>query len=697
MSLHSFSLSLSLSSLSTALSKAAATSQEALLRSCNSSCRKHLDQLYVQLIVSGLYKCGFLVIKFVNACLHLRDVNYAHKVFREVLEPDILLWNGIIKGYTQNNIFAGAIRMYKDMQVSGVNPDCFTFLYVLKACGGMSVEGIGKQMHSQTFKYGLGSNVFVQNSLVSMYARFGQTSSARLVFDKLHNRTVVSWTSIISGYVQNGDPVDALRVFKDMRRSTVKLDWIVLVSVVTAYTDMEDLGQGKAIHSLVTKLGLEFEPDIVVSLTNMYAKCGRVEVARFFFNQMEKPNLLLWNAMISGYAKNGYGEEAIELFRKMISKNIGVDSVTVRSAILAVAQAGSLELARWLDGYISKSEYRDDVFVNTALIDMHAKCGSICFARGVFDRMVDKDVVLWSAMIMGYGLHGHGQEAIDLYNRMKQSGVCPNNVTFVGLLTACKNSGLVKEGWELFHQMRDHGIEPHHQHYSCVVDLLGRAGYLNRAYDFIMSMPIKPGVSVWGALLSGCKIHRQVRLGEIAAEQLFLLDPYNTGHYVQLSNLYASAHLWNHVGNVRLMMTQKGLNKDLGHSSIEINGNLETFHVGDRSHPRSKEIFEELDRLERRLKAAGYVAHMESVLHDLNHEEIEETLCNHSERLAVAYGIISTAPGTTLRITKNLRACVNCHSAIKLISKLVDREIIVRDAKRFHYFKDGVCSCGDFW
>lgn len=298
---------------------------------------------------------------------------------------------------------------------------------------------------------------------------------------------------------------------------------------------------------------------------------------------------------------------------------------------------------------------------------------------------------------MGYGLHGHGQEAIDLYNRMKQSGVCPNNVTFVGLLTACKNSGLVKEGWELFHQMRDHGIEPHHQHYSCVVDLLGRAGYLNRAYDFIMSMPIKPGVSVWGALLSGCKIHRQVRLGEIAAEQLFLLDPYNTGHYVQLSNLYASAHLWNHVGNVRLMMTQKGLNKDLGHSSIEINGNLETFHVGDRSHPRSKEIFEELDRLERRLKAAGYVAHMESVLHDLNHEEIEETLCNHSERLAVAYGIISTAPGTTLRITKNLRACVNCHSAIKLISKLVDREIIIRDGKRFHHFKDGVCSCGDFW
>ncbi|KAL4016174.1 hypothetical protein IC575_023805 [Cucumis melo] len=690
MSLHSFSLSLLLSSLSSALSKSTITSHEASLR------RKHLDQVYVQLIVSGLHKCRYLVIKFVNACLHFGDVNYAHKAFCEVSEPDIPLWNAIIKGYAQKNIVGGPIRMYMDMQISQVHPNCFTFLYVLKACGGTSVE-LGKQIHGHTFKYGFGSNVFVQNSLVSMYAKFGQTSSARIVFDKLHDRTVVSWTSIISGYVQNGDPMEALKVFKEMRQCNVKPDWIALVSVMTAYTDVEDMGQGKSIHGLVTKLGLEFEPDIVISLTTMYAKRGLVEVARFFFDRMEKPNLILWNAMISGYAKNGYGEEAIKLFREMISKNIRVDSITMRSAILAGAQVGSLELATWLDGYISKSEYRDDTFVNTALVDMYAKCGSIYLARCVFDRVANKDVVLWSAMIMGYGLHGHGQEAIRLYNEMKQAGVSPNDGTFIGLLTACKNSGLVKEGWELFHQMPNHGIEPHHQHYSCIVDLLGRAGYLNQAYDFIMSMPIKPGVTVWGALLSACKIHREVRLGEIAAQQLFILDPYNTGHYVQLSNLYASAHLWTHVANVRLMMTQKGLNKDLGHSSIEINGSLETFHVGDRSHPRSKEIFEELDRLEKRLKAAGYVPHMESVLHDLNHEEIEETLCNHSERLAVAYGIVSTAPGTTLRITKNLRACVNCHSAIKIISKLVDREIIIRDAKRFHHFKDGVCSCGDFW
>jgi pentatricopeptide repeat protein len=482
-----------------------------------------------------------------------------------------------------------------------------------------------------------------------------------------------------------------------MRKLNVKPDWIVLVSVLKAYTDVEDLGQGRCVHGCLVKMGLEFEPDLVISLTSMYAKSGQVMVARSFFDKMKKPNVILWNAMISGYAKNGHAEKAVELFREMITRSIRIDSITLRSAILACTQVGSLELAKWMDSYISESDYRNHVFVNTALIDMFAKCGSVDFARMVFDRTPNKDVVIWSAMIVGYGLHGRVREAIDAYRSMEKAGVVPNDVTFLGLLTACNHSGLVQEGWKLFHHMRDYGIEPGSHHYSCVVDLLGRAGQLEQAYDFIKKMPIEPGTSVWGTLLSSCKIHRNVTLGEYAAKKLFQLDPYEIGHYVQLSNLYASARLWDRVAQVRVLMREKGLIKGLGHSLIEINGKLEAFHVGDKSHPRSKEIYEELESLERRLKEAGFVPHTESVLHDLNYEETEETLCNHSERLAIAYGLISTAPGTTLRITKNLRACVNCHAATKLISKLVNREIVVRDAKRFHHFKDGCCSCGDYW
>lgn len=663
----------------------------------NSTSLRHLNQIHAKLLVLGLHKDSFLITKLVNWSSNLGEIQYSRKVFDEFSDPDVFLWNAIIRGYSRHNMFSDAVELYSEMLGTGVSPDGFTFPYILRACTGLPALGIGRCVHGQVYRHGFESDVFVQNGVVTLYAKCGKVEHARTVFDQLRDRTVVSWTSMISGYAQNGQPMESLRIFSQMRKSNVHPDWIALVSILKAYTDIEDLDQGKSVHSCVIKMGLEHEPDLLISLTAFYAKCGLVTVARTFFDQMEMPNLILWNAMISGYSKNGYAEEAVELFRGMISKNIKTDTISVSSAILACAQVGSLELARWMDQYISKSEFRDDIFVNTALIDMFAKCGSLHLARKTFDRARDKDVVMWSAMIVGYGLHGKGREAIDLYQEMKKVGVCPNDVTFVGLLTACNHSGLLKEGWEFFHSMSIYGIEPRHQHYACVVDLLGRAGHLKQAYNFILKMPIEPGVSVWGALLSACKIHRNVALGEYAAQHLFSLDPCNIGHFVQLSNLYASLRLWDQVAKIRVLMREKGLNKDLGYSLIEINGKLQAFRVGDKSHPRSEEIFEELEKLESRLKEAGFVPSTESVMHDLIHEEKEQFLCNHSERIAIAFGLISTTPGTTLRIIKNLRACVNCHAATKFISKLVNREIVVRDANRFHHFKNGLCSCGDYW
>ncbi|RDX83210.1 Pentatricopeptide repeat-containing protein, partial [Mucuna pruriens] len=656
----------------------------------NSTHKRHLDQIHNQLVVSGLQHNGFLMTKLVNGSSNIGLICYARKLFDEFCYPDVFIWNAIIRSYSRNNMFRDTVKMYRWMRWTGVHPDGFTFPYVLKACTELLDFGLSCLIHGQIIGYGFGSDVFVQNGLVALYAKCDNIGMAKVVFNGLYHRTIVSWTSIISGYAQNGEAMEALRMFSQMRNTDVKPDWIALVSILRAYTDVDDLEQGKSLHGCIIKMGLEDEPDLLISLTAFYAKCGLVTVARSFFDKMKTPNVIMWNAMISGYAKNGLAEEAVHLFREMISRNIKPDSITVRSAVLACAQVGSLELAQWMDDYVSKSKYGSDIFVSTGLIDMYAKCGSVESARMVFDHNSDKDVVMWSAMIMGYALHGQGREAINLYHEMKQAGVFPNDVTFIGLLTACNHSGLVKEGWELFHCMKDFEIEPRNEHYSCVVDLLGRAGYLCQACAFIMKMSIEPGVSVWGALLSACKIHRCVAFGEYAAKKLFSLDPYNTGHYVQLSNLYASSRLWDRVAHVRVLMKEKGLNKDLGYSVIEVNGKLQAFHVGDKSHPMAKEIFNELQRLERRLKEVGFVPHTESVLHDLNYEEKEENLGFHSERIAVAYGLISTVPGTTLRITKNLRACVNCHSAIKLISKLVNREIIVRDANRFHHFKDDV-------
>lgn len=657
----------------------------------------HLKQIHAQVITLGLQGNGFIVSKFINFSADMGETQYARNLFDEFPDPYVHLWNGIIRCYSKHDLFADAINMYIRMLVWGVSPDSFTFPHVLKACGGFSTINLGRAVHGQIFRHGFSYDVFLQNGLVTFYTNCGEIVKARIVFDGLCDRTVVSWTCIISGYAQNGQPREALKFFSKMRRSNVKPDWITFVSVLSAYTNVEDLENGKSVHGCVIKMGFDSEPDLRVGLTSMYAKCGQVIIAKLLFYQTEVPNVIQWNAMISGYAKNGLAEDAVDLFHFMISKNIRPDDVTIRSAILGYAQVGSLEQARWMDTYVNCSTYRDDNFICSALIDMYVKCGSVELARKVFNRTPNKDVVVWSAMIVGYGLHGYGKEAIDVFHLMKKARIYPNDVTFIGLLTACNHSGLVQEGWDFFHSMKHYGIEPRHQHYACVVDLLGRSGVLDQAFDFIKNMQIEPGVTIWGALLSACKIYCHVELGEYAAQRLFSLDPLNTGHYVQLSNLYASTRMWGGVAKVRVLMKEKGLVKDTGYSMVEINGKMQAFRMGDKSHPRAKEICEELERLERKLKEAGFVPDTESVLHDMNYEDKVDSLCNHSERLAIAYGLISTPPGTTIRIRKNLRACVNCHSATKMISKIVGRMIVVRDANRFHHFKNGVCSCGDYW
>ncbi|KAK9064414.1 hypothetical protein SSX86_015796 [Deinandra increscens subsp. villosa] len=663
-----------------------------------STCKKHLNQIHSQTIVTGLHSNGFIVTKLIHTASNLGDIPYARQVFDEFPDPYVFLWNAIIRGYSRQNMFNEAIGLYTRMQDAGVGPDRFTMPHVLKSCGGAAAFEVGRAVHAQIFRRGFESDVFVQNGLVAVYAKCGRVGNARNVFEGLgDHKTIVSWTSIISAYAQNGQPIEALNFFKKMRSYGLQVDWITLVSGISAYADIEDLGQGKSLHSCVIKMGLEAEPDLRIALITLYAKCGNVMVAKALFDEMETCNVIMWNTMISGFAKNGCCGEAISVFQRMLTKKAKPDSVTICSTILACAQLGSLQEARKMGDYIDKSEYKADVFVNSALIDMYAKCGSVELARKVFDQTKTKDIVVWSSMTVGYGLHGKAHEAISLFSMMKQAGVSPNDVTFIGLLTACNHAGLVEEGWRIFNSMKDYKIEPRHQHYACVVDLLGRAGCLDRAYDFIKKMPIKPGVSIWGALLSASRIYRHVELGEYSAQHLFSLDPYNTGHYVQLSNLYASVRMWSGVARIRVLMKEKGLAKDMGCSMIELDGKLQVFRMGDKSHPKSDEIFKEHKRLDARLKEAGLVADTESALHDLSYEDKEESICNHSERLAIVYGLMSTPCGTTLRITKNLRACVNCHAAIKLISRLENREIVVRDANRFHHFKNGECSCGDYW
>ncbi|GER43125.1 pentatricopeptide repeat-containing protein [Striga asiatica] len=595
--------------------------------------RTHLTQIHTQLFTRGLQNNGFIITKFIHAAgSKLGQIDYARKLFDEFPQQHVFLWNAIIKCYSTHGMPAAVLDLYSGMQWAQVSPDKFTFPLVLKACAGLRALRYGCAAHGQILRHGLTEDVVSQNGLLSFYIKCGENNRARVVFDILseNNRNVVSWTSVISGLAQNGQPVEALRIFGGMMESKVKPDQISLVSVLKACSDIDGLSQGKCIHGFAVKTGFETEPDLQIALTSLYAKCGHVEDAKSLFDRVkEGKNVILWNSMISGFAKNGRAEDALDLFSEMISNNVRPDEGTIQSSVRAVAQLGSLEHAKWMDEYVSLSKFRNDVYICSGLIDMYAKCGSLVLAREVFDRIPLKDVVVWSSMMTGLALHGLGTKAIDLFNEMKKSEAQPNDVTFLGLITACSHSGLVDEGWNFFLSMKDYGLEPNQKHYACIVDLLGRAGYLDKARDFINKMPVDPGVSVWGALLSACRVHRHVSLAEHAAGKVFSLDPLNTGHYVQLSNLYASNRIWCGVERVRLLMKSKGLSKDSGFSAVEINGKFEVFRMGDKSHPRSVEIYKKLEWLEMRLLENGFVPDKESGLHDLDGEDSEAILCDY--------------------------------------------------------------------
>lgn len=404
--------------------------------------------------------------------------------------------------------------------------------------------------------------------------------------------------------------------------------------------------------------------------------------------------------MISGYDQNGLANEAMTLFRKMNELGLRPDSATFVSVSSACSQIGSLELGCWVHDSIVSNGIRVNVILGTSLINMFSRCGDVSRARAVFDSMSEGNVIAWTAMISGYGMHGYGVEAMELFYKMKkENGLVPNSVTFVAVLSACAHAGLIREGRQIFASMREeYGMVPGLEHHVCMVDMLGKAGLLTEAYQFIKELsPEELVPAVWTAMLGACKMHKNFDFGVEAAQHLITLEPENPSHYVLLSNMYAFAGRMDRVESVRNVMIQRGLKKQVGYSSIDVNNKTYLFSMGDKSHPEINEIYRYLDGLIWRCKEAGYASIPELAMHELEEEEREYALRYHSEKLAVAFGLMKTSHGTTLRIVKNLRICEDCHSAVKFISVVTNREIVIRDKLRFHLFKEGSCSCLDYW
>lgn len=654
-------------------------------------------EIHGQLIVNGFSLDLFAMTGVVNMYAKCGQIEEAYKMFDRMPERDLVSWNTIVAGLAQNGFAELALDLVTRMHEEGRRGDFITIVSILPAVANVGSLRIGKAVHGYAMRAGFDSIVNVSTALVDMYAKCGRVETARLVFDGMKSRNVVSWNSMIAAYVEGGNPEEAMRIFQKMLDQGVEPTNVTIMEALHACADLGDLKRGIFVHKLLDQLKLGTDVSMTNSLISMYSKCKKVDIAADIFSKLQGKTLVSWNAMILGYAQNGRVNEALNYFCKMRSKNIKPDSFTMVSVIPALAELSVIRHAKWIHALVIRSCFEKNVFVMTALIDMYAKCGAVGTARALFDMMNERHVTTWNVMIDGYGTHGLGKAAVELFNKMLEGPTKPNDITFLCAISACSHSGLVEEGIHYFTSMKkDYGIQPVMDHYGAMVDLLGRAGRLNEAWDFIQKMPIEPGITVFGAMLGACKIHKNVELGEKAANRLFELDPDEGGYHVLLANIYAAASLWDKLAKVRTIMEKKGLQKTPGCSLVELKNEVHSFYSGSTSHPQSKRIYTFLETLIDEIKAAGYVPDTNSI-HDVEDYVQENLLSSHSEKLAIAFGLLNSSPGSTIHIRKNLRVCGDCHNATKYISLVTGREIIVRDMHRFHCFKNGVCSCGDYW
>ncbi|KAH7861093.1 hypothetical protein Vadar_021618 [Vaccinium darrowii] len=655
--------------------------------------------IHAHLIVDGFGSDLFVGSALADMYFRFSKVGYACKVFDEIPEPDTVLWNTMISGLVKNCFFEESLRVFKDMVVAGgTRFDSTTLTAVLPAPAELQELRVGMMLHCLAVKVGFHSHDYILTGLISLYSKCGEISIAKCLFKQIGWPDLISYNAMISGFSCNRETECSVRLFKELLVLGERANSSTIVGLIPVFSPFGWLDLTRSIHSFCLKSGMVSNPSVSTALTTVYARLCEIESARQLFDGSPDKTLASWNAMISGYAQSGQTEMAISLFREMQGLEICPNPVTITSILSACAQLGALSLGKWVHNLIKNESFESNIYVSTALIDMYAKCGSIAEARQLFDNIQEKNVVTWNAMISGYGLHGHGREAVNLFTEMVESRISLTGVTFLSVLYACSHSGLVSEGEEVFYSMvHDHGFEPLAEHYACMVDLLGRAGKLDKALEFIKKMPVLPGTAVWGALLGGCMIHKDKNMAQLASDKLFELDPENVGYYVLLSNIYSADRNYSQAASVRQVVKRRNLEKTPGCTLIEINETPHVFTSNDRSHPQREAIYSMLEKLMGEMREAGFQTETITAFHDVEEEEKELMVKVHSEKLAIAFGLIASEPGTEIRIIKNLRVCLDCHNFTKFVSKISKRAIVVRDANRFHHFKDGVCSCGDYW
>lgn len=630
------------------------------------------------------------------------DFNSAYKVFDKMPEKNVVTWTLMITRFAQLGFAREAVHLFLDMVLSDLVPDQFTFSSVMSACAELELLSFGKQLHSQVIRRGLAFNHYVGCCLVDLYAKCaadGSMDESRKVFDHMTNHNVTSWTALITGYVRNGGCYhEAIKLFCEMISGHVRPNHFTFSSILKASASLSDLSTGKQVHSLAVKLGLASDNCVGNSLISMYAQSGQMEYSRKAFDNLSDKNLISYNTIVDAYVKSFESKEAFDLFHEIDDVEFGANAYTFSSLLSGAASIGAIGKGEQIHARTLKSGFDSNQCISNALVSMYSRCGNVEAAFQVFSEMVDRNIVSWTSIITGFSKHGYAERALMMFYEMLESGIRPNEVTYTAVLSACSHAGLVSEGRKHFNTMYSkHGIVPRMEHYACMVDLLGRSGLLSKALEFINSMPFMADALIWRTFLGACRVHGNTELAKHAASMILEQDPHNPAAFVLLANLHASMNQWEEVAKIRKRMKERNLTKEAGSSWIEVENKVYKFHVGDTSHPKASEIYNELDRLVLKIKELGYVPNTDSVLHDVEEELKEQYLLQHSEKIAVAFGLINTTRSKPIRIFKNLRICGDCHTAIKYISMATGREIVVRDSNRFHHIRNGKCSCIDYW
>ncbi|KAJ7955976.1 Pentatricopeptide repeat [Quillaja saponaria] len=626
---------------------------------------KQFKQAHTQLIVKGLThppQSLRPIISF-SALNPSGNIDYAILLLLQHSTPStIFLFNTVIRGFARAqrpDSLSGSLLVFDRMAEINLSPNNFTFTFLFHGCSNCVAFDLGRQFHAMVVKNSFDMDVFVRNSVIQFYSVCGKLDDARWVFEESNELDVVSWNSMINGYIRNGDISEALQLFSKMpQRSNVS--WNSILSGLVKFGCLDD----------------------------MYK----------VFMEMPQRNLVSWAVIISGYAQNGRPREALTLFRKMLLSNQEPNSAVLVSVLSACSQLGALDHGNWVYSYIQKNGIMIDSILCAALIDMYAKCGNVNLAMQVFCSSKERNVSSYTATISGLAMNGHGEEALLLFEGMKSEGISPDSISFVAVLCACSHMGCVEKGFDYFISMfDDYGIRPELDHYACMVDLLGRAGLLDEAEKFIASMPFAPDNVIWGALLGACRVHGNIEMGQRVGNLLMGSDQNHDGRYVVLANMYAEYMEGVNAEEVRETMRRRKVKRVPGCSMIELGGLVHEFLAGDRSHEKTDEIYLVWGEIVEEIKKFGYNVETRAVGFDVEEEEKEALIGYHSEKLALAFGLYCTKPGSTIRIVKNIRICNDCHFAIKLVSKVFNRKISIRDRKRYHHFDKGCCSCIDYW